>query len=48
MALSSLYLHPLANQDVVTRIPRPARFSSIAPTNYRMWLTPITLVYLLA
>ena len=38
----ALILHPLANQDVVTRIPRPARFSSIAPTSSRMWLTPIT------
>ena len=44
----ALVQHPLANHDVVTRIPRPARFSSIAPTSSRIWLTPITPLYFLA
>ena len=37
----ALVQQPLANQDVVTRMPRPARFSSIAPTSSRIWLTPM-------
>jgi hypothetical protein len=28
----ALVQQPLVNQDVVTRMPRPARFSSMAPT----------------
>lgn len=39
--------HPDANHDVVTRMPRPALFSSMAPTSSRTWLTPSTRVYFL-
>jgi hypothetical protein len=44
----ALVQHAPESHDVVTRIPRPARFSSIALTSLRMWLTPSTSVYFFA